>query len=126
MTTTIAYVCALGIGNPYGYTYTRLLGYAWFVSRYSIPEQEMRVLSVLCIVVCNRWLRHWGHFYSRMDFLGMLLLSIYAQELCHEYSRESTFMSHYMNKDTNVSFFIEHSIWLLPFELRALNHFWSK
>ena len=126
VTTTIAYVCALGIGNPYGYRYTRLLGYAWFLSRYSIPEQEMRVLSVLCIVVCNRWLRHWGHFYSRMDFLGMLLLSIYAQELCHEYSRESTFMSHYMNKDTNVSFFIEHSIWLLPFELRALNHFWSK
>ena len=124
--TSLSYLSVGGLGNPCGYSYTKVMGYAWLVTRYTIPESKIRTVIIGCILLFNYILKRWGNMYTRLDYAGLLLLSIYAQELCHDLYDEPTFMSHYMKDKNNIGTFIEHSIWLFPFELRALNNFGSK
>ena len=121
--TSVAYICVLGLGKPDGFSYTKIMGYGWLISRYTIPEAELRMVIVSCMLGFNYILQRWGYIYTRLDYTGILLLSIYLQDKCHDYYGEATFMSHYIKDKNNIGSFIEHSVWLFPFEMRALNNF---
>ena len=126
LSTSVAYLSVGGLGNPGGFSYTKVMGYAWLITRYTIPESELRTIIIGCMLLFNYILKRWGYMYGRLDYAGFLLLSIYAQELCHDLYDEPTFMSHYMKDKNNIGTFIEHSIWLFPFELRALKNIAGK